>query len=533
MAIAQPSDTTANASDLVQASQPNPDVLGAHMGPNTGLERRMNIRAFDYWESLLDGRDFPAVAELDADIIAPFREHSLLIDFTRGYDAPVMRFVGRHLRAEASLRDLDIDLSDVPSGTLLSRLTNHYLEILANRAPIGFEAEFETEAGERVLYRGILLPLSDDGTTINFIYGVISWKTEDAAYKAGEFPVFDDDVIDLDAPIDPQDEELIELTQALDEAETDALMQAQTHADPNDMQDDELQNLMSEIDAVLAATQPSPEQGPPQDEVSPTASLQHDADPLLDAQIGDTPNLEVEDPASAHVSLEDDALARPDDLERPDVNNSAAEIANTQAAPETDLAEDAIEDFAAADVSADDESEGAAAPEVDVFAGETDIALGALQPDEGPDLGSDMHDVVTSGPLDDAVQDAAHEDAPDAVYNAGPSTQENFGTADDLDAAHDDNIDAEGILAEDTVPSAPELEASDEALLDLLVQCQAAASELVRFDSRSRAALYETLALGYDFHVATHAAPDAYTALLERAGISMQARAPMTPIVKL
>ena len=51
------------------------------------------------------------------------------------------------------------------------------MQIIANRAPIGFEAEFDNQRGENICYRGILMPFSSDGDTIDFIYGVINWKT--------------------------------------------------------------------------------------------------------------------------------------------------------------------------------------------------------------------------------------------------------------------------------------------------------------------------------------------------------------------
>lgn len=67
-------------------------------------------------------------------------------------------------------------LDEVPSRSLLSRITDHYLQIIANRAPIGFEAEFVNDRGNTIMYRGILLPYSSDDDTIDFIYGVINWK---------------------------------------------------------------------------------------------------------------------------------------------------------------------------------------------------------------------------------------------------------------------------------------------------------------------------------------------------------------------
>src|SRR3546814_7483455 len=67
-------------------------------------------------------------------------------------------------------------IAEVPTGSRLSRLTDHYFQIIANRAPIGFEAEFVNQRGNNTMYRGILMPLSSDGSTIDFVYGVMNWK---------------------------------------------------------------------------------------------------------------------------------------------------------------------------------------------------------------------------------------------------------------------------------------------------------------------------------------------------------------------
>jgi hypothetical protein len=50
------------------------------------------------------------------------------------------------------------------------------MQIIANKAPIGFEAEFVGQRGRNTMYRGILLPFSSSGDVIDFIYGVINWK---------------------------------------------------------------------------------------------------------------------------------------------------------------------------------------------------------------------------------------------------------------------------------------------------------------------------------------------------------------------
>ena len=147
-----------------------------------GDERRMHVRAYNHWVSLLDGRTFPSIEDLDPDNIADFGPNSVLLDFTRGIDDPVIAYLGRALREECGLETSITRIADVPSRSLLSRLTDHYLQIIANRAPIGFEAEFVGTRGRTTLYRGILMPFSSGGEPasggepIDFIYGVINWK---------------------------------------------------------------------------------------------------------------------------------------------------------------------------------------------------------------------------------------------------------------------------------------------------------------------------------------------------------------------
>ena len=167
------------------AATPSHDDVVSAIG---GDERRMHVRAYNYWVSLLAGRDFPSIEDLQPESVADFAPHSVLLDFTAGRDNPATPYIGTAIRTECGLSGDVGAISDVPSRSLLSRLTDHYLQIIANRAPIGFEAEFVNQIGHSICYRGILMPFSSDGDTIDFIYGVINWK--DAVGTAG-LPVVD------------------------------------------------------------------------------------------------------------------------------------------------------------------------------------------------------------------------------------------------------------------------------------------------------------------------------------------------------
>jgi hypothetical protein len=172
-------------------------------------ERRMHVRAYNYWASLLEGRDYPSIEDLEPGDLLDFAPNSVLLDFTSGGDEPATPYIGAAIRAECDLPDEVQSIGQVPSRSLLSRLTDHYMQIIANRAPVGFEAEFENQRDETICYRGILMPFSSDGDTIDFIYGVINWKKLDqpsqaSAPLAAVLPPIDEEEepLELSDPID-------------------------------------------------------------------------------------------------------------------------------------------------------------------------------------------------------------------------------------------------------------------------------------------------------------------------------------------
>ena len=178
--------------------------------PDIGTdERRMHVRAYNYWVSLLDGRDFPSIEDLDPANISDFAPNSVLLDFTNGRDNPATPYIGAAIRAECDIGEEIRHIDQVPSRSLLSRLTDHYLQIIANRAPIGFEAEFVNQRGHAICYRGILMPFSSDGDTIDFIYGVINWKDTGDAVAAT--PVIQPSL----APVEAEADEPAELAASI------------------------------------------------------------------------------------------------------------------------------------------------------------------------------------------------------------------------------------------------------------------------------------------------------------------------------
>ncbi len=164
-----PDDDELTLTEEDYAPEPPPSPVGQD-------DRRLQVRAYSYWASLLGSRTLPSTDDLDLTAVEDFATNSVLLDFSEDPLDPRVRHLGSLLAAECGAESRIESLADVPARSLLSRITAHYMQILANRAPIGFEAEFVNAAGAQIMYRGILMPFSRDDEDIDSILGVINWK---------------------------------------------------------------------------------------------------------------------------------------------------------------------------------------------------------------------------------------------------------------------------------------------------------------------------------------------------------------------
>ncbi|MEO6153388.1 MAG: hypothetical protein ABIT09_06580 [Croceibacterium sp.] len=380
-------------------------------------ERRMQVRAYNHWATLLTDRNFPAIEDLDPDSLPDFGPFSVLLDFTNGIDNPGISYLGVELAEECGVpADGTSRLENVPSRSLLTRITDHYMQILANQAPIGFEAEFVNQRGKTILYRGILLPFSSDDESIDFIYGVINWK--ELADQAAA------------------DELLLEIDQAL-EAKPPRAPLLDTHEPLTDWADgpgsipanDAGVGLPGDAGTAL----PGPAFGLSSDE---PLELAHEAPDGLEVAFGGMPD---------HDNDEFD------------------------------------EDFA----EEDDES----------------TPFASLMPTE-PLLGS----LIRKKPI--VLEDSMFDDSLVADFMPEPGYRP-------------------------IAIAMPVYDPADMRLADWLAAARETAVTASTSEDRTRGALYEAIGRAYDFSLAAAGEQDEFAALLADSGLTVQERAPMTPVVKL
>ncbi|QKG70840.1 PAS domain-containing protein [Erythrobacter mangrovi] len=518
-------------------------------------ERRMQVRAYNHWASLLGDRIYPAIDDLEPHTLDDFGPYSVLLDFSNGIEDPTVRFVGAELAAECGEDAVLNKLSDVPSRSVLSRITDHYMQILANQAPIGFEAEFVNDRGLAVLYRGILLPYSSDNHTIDFIYGVINWKEM--------------------ADQGTADELLLEIGQSLGEYDDGE------DADGTGEAIETAESLTAQGETAMD------EEGDDVFELGNTHIFEHESDPDLPQPAFGQESFAATPVSKAHRGF--DALGNPigghghsdeDGFDEEDGYgdfDSGIKTAADYGLPDwdEDEEEDDVDDLV--DPLADDESSSSLMSlvsrgnrnkkSVDLTGNETpppvpqayspDPTVPAFVP-EPPTITFSMPEPFQAyRPEDEAEEEYAEEIATEPVsvdfgdamledeeddedfapeFEAESLTGVELATQDfadpDEDEFEEQASQIEPAIADADTPLEIEQE-TPEGLYDCLAAARELAQAAQNTEDRSRKALYQAVSLAYDFSLETESDPDGFAELLEDNGLTVQDRAPMTPVVKL
>ena len=506
--------------DFVEEADADLDPPPSPVGQD---ERRMQVRAYNHWASLLGDAAFPHIEDLEPELLDDFGPYSVLLDFSTGIENPAVRFVGDELRQECDVEGPLNYLADVPPRSLLSRITDHYMQILANQAPIGFEAEFVNQRGLTVLYRGILLPYSSDDETIDFIFGVINWKELADAKTADELLLQIDQALGgedeaADPAAEDEIEDMLELTQPLED------LSAETGDDWDE--DDNVLDL-GEVEMV--------ETSEPRE--LPVPAFGHDADSHDEA-------VEVR-PARRERGV--DALGNP-------LGSLAADPVGEDEGGHEDF-DTGIKTAADYGLPEWDEEEDLEGDDVDDL----------VDPLADQDAGSSLMSLVSRGErqkktvdLSAPVPASSPEPAIPQAYEPEEPAQVEFDDAEEeFDGAFEllEEIDAveeqvevseevelastaaQPVIVAEAAEDAAVIAAAEEQAPEGLYDCLAAARELAQAaqstEDRSRKALYAAVGLAYDFSLEAQDAPEDFEEIIADNGLTVQDRAPMTPIVKL
>lgn len=141
-----------------------------------GMERRLVLRLLAYWRQLCDEREFPSFAEVDPSDMPDMWSHCFAIEIFEDDSEPVFRAMGDELAATIDYSLIDQRVTVAQERTLPSVAITFLPEVLRKGVPVSRGDEFFKADGTKVLYRSILLPMSDDGDRVSGILGAVNCR---------------------------------------------------------------------------------------------------------------------------------------------------------------------------------------------------------------------------------------------------------------------------------------------------------------------------------------------------------------------
>lgn len=154
-------------------------------------DRRLYVRAMRHWEDLREDHPLPAIESLDFATDPDFETHSLLLDLTMGRNRMTAMHIGDELAARSGLEPGMSGLPDRGGNILIDTILGHVPDSVANCAAVGFEAETRIDENRELMFRGVILPLSSDGDTADFLWAIASWKEREVLRDAARVRISD------------------------------------------------------------------------------------------------------------------------------------------------------------------------------------------------------------------------------------------------------------------------------------------------------------------------------------------------------
>ncbi len=139
-------------------------------------ERRLTMRLLNYWQELRGVRRFPSLGDINPEAVGDIWENCYVLDVGTTSRDPMFSYLGQRLAKLSGVYIRGNSLADLENGTLLDQATRHVPEVLETCAPVTSEDEFIRYDGVTIIYRSIVLPLSDDQKTVSHLLGGANGK---------------------------------------------------------------------------------------------------------------------------------------------------------------------------------------------------------------------------------------------------------------------------------------------------------------------------------------------------------------------
>lgn len=142
-------------------------------------EQRLVMRVLAYWRSLAGGNSLPRRSRIDPHELGEDWHHCLMVDVDPVLDRSRLAHVGDRLRDPGWPTFERQRISECLDGSLLKLATSYIGRVIAERTPVSMSG-IASHLDSRILYRSILLPISEEGGIVDGVFGAANYRDVEA-----------------------------------------------------------------------------------------------------------------------------------------------------------------------------------------------------------------------------------------------------------------------------------------------------------------------------------------------------------------
>ncbi|HEY5208586.1 MAG TPA: hypothetical protein VIJ78_11210 [Pseudolabrys sp.] len=151
-------------------------------------ERRLTTRMIATWKTVSQAKGLPRRADLRPETFGADAPHCFYLALDAALPQSRLLYVGDRLRPAVWAPETHRRLTDYLENSLVRLTAAKIPAALAKGGPISFGGTGVRDV-TAILYRAILLPLADDGETIDCFVGAINFRDISAVQEYGEEPM--------------------------------------------------------------------------------------------------------------------------------------------------------------------------------------------------------------------------------------------------------------------------------------------------------------------------------------------------------
>ncbi len=150
-----------------------------------GVERRANSRALKYWKEIAGANKFPGRGQVTAATAGDLWDHLFVVEVTPSPTQYKFVLAGAVLIAALGRDPTGETVASAIPGGMGTRTLFFQQAAVGLKGPVDDAGAWTRDDGVQILYRSILLPLSDDQNTVNYLLGAFSFRPVTATSAGG------------------------------------------------------------------------------------------------------------------------------------------------------------------------------------------------------------------------------------------------------------------------------------------------------------------------------------------------------------